>query len=389
MTERAGSYGTLFGDLSIFLRHDIGIKDNSGPLWSVELKRNLIKTKVIFQVIYAIYILGLYRLVHHDLHFANILVVKLFEPRKMYFKVREQGFVIETEYIPFLFDWDWAYCELLGDNPLLANPTYCHVLGMCNEFNPRFDMYLLMCFLMSGNYTTYFKNFALGTPYGNKIYKYQEPKIHNKFYLNLTPEEYKSITSFNPSFVYYKAQIKKKISIYRMGQWQLFNIVPSLFDRYPILSKIAFIKLGLINDDNYKAIIFSDFTCRPGNLSIDLPDPRDILLGNYNSPDPENYSKIDIFWRLRTDLTPEEENVEQKYVFIDPFNEIVSSRALKLDLTKSTRNLIKGEPVLPKPQSKKVFVHTKDDWFSDNYLSKTPDVSSREIIFTKNNLGYS
>lgn len=94
------------------------------------------KQEVLFQIVYSLAILELFQINHNDLHDENVLVTIMDKPVVLKYVCGKQTFTIKTRFIPYLFDWDNSYVDVLGPNPI-GNDTY----------NPHSDAYTLFCFL--------------------------------------------------------------------------------------------------------------------------------------------------------------------------------------------------------------------------------------------------
>ena len=108
---------------------------------------------IIFQLIYALYIMKIFKITHNDLHFENILVQELPSPRLMTFNF-QSGFYVtfSTNVLVKFFDWDHASVQHLKDNGLLDEDAFM-MTGTWNtsEHTDR-DYYQVMCMLMSHTY---------------------------------------------------------------------------------------------------------------------------------------------------------------------------------------------------------------------------------------------
>jgi hypothetical protein len=100
---------------------------------------------IYFQLVHAIYTMGKIKLVHNDLHYGNIFVQILPTSTVLRYTVRGVQFEIATRYIVYLYDWDFAYCESLGRNRYLEEDALCYIANACNEFNPKIDLYRIVC----------------------------------------------------------------------------------------------------------------------------------------------------------------------------------------------------------------------------------------------------
>lgn len=107
---------------------------------------------LLFLVSVSCYSMHLAGMVHNDLHDGNIYVVKLDSPRTILYTVNQNTYVVKTQYIPYLYDFDRAYSKEIGDNPLLAAKTnrqgYCSWYSQCNkaEYSNQ-DIVKIFCYL--------------------------------------------------------------------------------------------------------------------------------------------------------------------------------------------------------------------------------------------------
>ena len=138
--------------------------------------RRIDAVQILFQILYALSVMGNLKLMHYDLHTGNILVVRLNVPRKLLFRIPQSGdtsptgyheyrsFYFEAKYMPFIYDWDRSYTPLLGENPREVK-----------EFTPNYDTQYLLSELRSN----FIRNFIEGSPYGpNGLYysHHHDPK---------------------------------------------------------------------------------------------------------------------------------------------------------------------------------------------------------------------
>lgn len=73
-------------------------------------------SNILFQALVACYTLSLSKIVHNDLHSGNIIVKKLKSPVNIVYVINNEPFIINTYYKVYMYDWDRAYCQRLGDN---------------------------------------------------------------------------------------------------------------------------------------------------------------------------------------------------------------------------------------------------------------------------------
>lgn len=123
---------------------------------------------VLFQLVWAIHVMGLYELNHNDLHSGNIMVLTLKEPVNLYFMTRSnQMFKIKTTHIPYIFDWDYSYASKIGINKKVE--AYSKILGDMQNFNPYRDLNKVLSV-----FKTYRKTFSQDL---KELIRIQVPKI--------------------------------------------------------------------------------------------------------------------------------------------------------------------------------------------------------------------
>jgi hypothetical protein len=98
-----------------------------------------------FQILYTLSVLSHNKICHNDLHHHNILMKKLPNVKKLFFTIKygeiEQVYMLETDIIPYFYDWDFSYCEEVGPNPNLYEEDIYIVSGTKNVFNPYTDFH--------------------------------------------------------------------------------------------------------------------------------------------------------------------------------------------------------------------------------------------------------
>ena len=96
---------------------------------------------ILFQLIFSLLQATYYGFQNNDLRLGNLLID--LQPAEHYIDYQYRGVhyrVDVSEGKLLLFDWDLASCKPCGRNAIL-DIDYCPRLGMCNEINPRFDIY--------------------------------------------------------------------------------------------------------------------------------------------------------------------------------------------------------------------------------------------------------
>lgn len=109
---------------------------------------------IVFQVLYTLHACHARGLMHNDDHLANWLVGALQQgvtgvgAARSFFVVLDAhtAFEVDGSVMPFLFDWDHAYLEAAGPNPLLQ-AAVCDATGECNTVTPARDTYFVLCSL--------------------------------------------------------------------------------------------------------------------------------------------------------------------------------------------------------------------------------------------------
>lgn len=102
------------------------------------------RSNVFFQLIFALSVMERFKMMHNDLHSGNVLVLKLPSYTIMKFVYNDKEQYIKTRYVPYIFDWDLSYVECLGKNIFLEK-DHCAEFGVCNSFDPYFDLYTVTC----------------------------------------------------------------------------------------------------------------------------------------------------------------------------------------------------------------------------------------------------
>ena len=107
-------------------------EDNLTELWNI-----------LFQVASACYIMSLCKMVHNDLHTDNIFLHKLENETYFLYNINDTRTVIKTRYQVLIYDFDRAYAQNLGDNPL--NEENCKKFSQCNILIENKDIIKVLC----------------------------------------------------------------------------------------------------------------------------------------------------------------------------------------------------------------------------------------------------
>lgn len=243
VTESA-SNGARFG----FQSDNLPVKS----LWDtfgIELKRNQTTAdfwKVMLQVVYSLAVMGKFKINHNDLHPRNILVVELPEPIDMIFQVGKTQYAVNTKFVPYIFDWDFAYVNEFGPNPSITDFDF-----LSNKFSPKRDLYILMCYLFGSK------------TFGEEFVEYSHATMKEKEHtVNLTDVQALELA-------YYAEQKDIKDEKFKMTGEELNKIVPGTVD--PSVKKLMFTRQG--NQIQF----YTGYPCRPTLISSDFPTPRKFL----------------------------------------------------------------------------------------------------------------
>ena len=103
--------------------------------------------KIIYQLIYTLKLLEIFRIQHHDLHLENILVEQLQTPTTLAYNVYNKIYKFETKYIVRIFDWDLSYSAPNKINQKILNNEMWDDLGITNSFKEGFDLFTVFCLM--------------------------------------------------------------------------------------------------------------------------------------------------------------------------------------------------------------------------------------------------
>jgi hypothetical protein len=248
------------------------------------------KLKILFQIIYSVACMNLFRINHNDFHTENILVAKFKNPILLSFNVEGEIFQFETRYIPYLFDWDFAYTSLLGrENTKIIE---FNDINIFHNFHPCKDLYTLFCYLK-------FKD-----PIANE---YIQPEIKNtieKTKINITHEQAKNITKYFLTFSISQKENKDTKEYYEIPVYKV-----KLTDLTGELIKIRDEKLETLNQQSfiyfelyYDYIKFWEgYECRWSTVNKEsLPLPIDLLKQKFNDFKVENRNPNSFYYVLPT-----------------------------------------------------------------------------------------
>jgi len=101
---------------------------------------------ILFQIVYACYIMSLSKMNHNDLHASNIFIQELDEDEVFLYYINEEKYYILTKFKVLIFDFDRSYVEFLGKNKML-NGSLCQKSQQCNRFVENKDIIKLFCYV--------------------------------------------------------------------------------------------------------------------------------------------------------------------------------------------------------------------------------------------------
>jgi len=327
--------------------------------------------KVIFQIVYAVAVMQEFRLVHNDMHSANVLVVTLPAPITIFFVFDTRVFKITTRYVPKLFDWDFAFCGALGKNRKIELDNFCQDINICNRFSTKTDLYIMFC--------PYFKA-PIGDLFGDPVTVKKEEKeiIPLPAPMLTTADIARGFTpATNPGTVY-RANLSPTIpnkrspsnNIYKMGSRQLrATFGDAWVDQY-----LPNVTSAMFRMYTKSMILFHGFQCRPTTFSTNIPSPLELLETQFTSLE---------VGRQELDTVPPQK------VFTFPRDVKTKTTMFTDPLTKSTRERI-SKPRFPTLEGqykhisyRKLLREEKAQYIPPNYLVVQPylNMKMRKILF--------
>lgn len=269
MTKRLGTDGKGLTTLREFVKNH---KNNHTLL-----------QKIYFQLLYTLAILEEYKIMHNDLHGDNVLVEEYKTPVTFQYTLRFGDIVksvnFTTKYIPYIFDWDHAYVQELGDNYMNDLNIDGIYQGILNRFTPKFDLYTLLC-------TTEF------------------PEIFKK-YLPITDDKKRFLwedTVFELTYNTAKTIEKnsdriRNYNVYRMSAKNLGQFISIRPDAETVIFVLQFPE----NADNpvVLRILKSNNNCRRPSLPESFPRPVDLLFSDcFNFSEPSLVPFYNFFYNF-------------------------------------------------------------------------------------------
>lgn len=218
---------------------------------------------VLFQVVYGIELLQRFRIVHNDLHTNNILIMILPEKVRMKFTINNTSYIIYTKYIPYIFDWDWSYCESLGDNPKLNSPTI-HT-DIIKGFSEKRDLYTLLCTLNRKNDLTKQYYSSLNTA-----------KEKNK-YFNIPLDIAFEIQKLPIYYTFRSPTTAEDINTYKLNKTQIQSLLGNLPEFENAITVIIELTPDPKNKYNYLLKLYNPYSCRITTYESTFPIPLEFL----------------------------------------------------------------------------------------------------------------
>lgn len=128
----------------------------------------------LFQILYTIYMLNANDINHNDLHAANIILDDWRDDEMDRFYVHNaQTYIVDTPYVPRIFDWDMAFVPSLGPNSRLNNRT-----DGTNTFVSKYrDMLRFICSISYYTDNSYYDSVSLFMKY-LKIIAFKPEHMH-------------------------------------------------------------------------------------------------------------------------------------------------------------------------------------------------------------------
>lgn len=326
---------TLFEYLNVILRKKL--KENKEEAW-IEYK------KIFFLIIYALYIMSEFKIVHNDLHSGNILLVYTENPRSIGIRVFDTSFKIETNYVPIIYDWDFSFIQDLGRNEKLTQDT-CVNIAACNSFSEKRDLYQFLCV------TRYYSSRVYENKELFSLYDRVEGPIggEEKWQIKkeLTQVQVSEIHKLNPYMI---TQIHGYV--YKLYKDEFLNLLKKdekeqkttqFFEEHLKEAINVMFYLGMDSNRKIYIIMYKHGVCLPKTYHKFCPTPREILYSNFfeYTCDRKTAKSCDITWGYHGSY------MKNRGLYIDPY-------------IKSTRSKIRGEPTFTQRKTGLVRVYTTD-----------------------------
>lgn len=97
-----------------------------------------------FNLLYIIYILNIkLEFMHNDLHFNNIIYIKEDKLNIINYNFNEHNFTLPNNFSLKIFDYDYSYIKLIGNNNNIIDETCEEFFGACNKITKK-DIWTLL-----------------------------------------------------------------------------------------------------------------------------------------------------------------------------------------------------------------------------------------------------
>jgi hypothetical protein len=99
---------------------------------------------VLFQIFYTLRVMNVMGLKHNDLHMGNIFTIEIIPPTPYIFFITDVTyFVFTVTYLVKIIDFDRSNLKGVA-NTKLNNEEWCIHFGVCNDENPKFDLFTVL-----------------------------------------------------------------------------------------------------------------------------------------------------------------------------------------------------------------------------------------------------
>ena len=198
--------------------------------------------ELMFQIAMSCHVMSLSHTTHNDLHCKNIFVETSSSPNTYKYIIGENEndfdeYIITSKYNTYIYDFDRAYVENMGENPLLEGWT-CDDYYQCNKYIDNKDIIFVLSQIYEYTRNLDIKNFIIEIVKKNdaiqdRIIKekltltinHSLPSEHYERYFNNTLEILKNIHAF------YKVEITSEPEAEPVEKENIFLCLESFFDR--------------------------------------------------------------------------------------------------------------------------------------------------------------
>ena len=238
---------------------------------------------IIFQMLYALYMMSLFRINHNDLHIKNILIEILDKP----IEISIYGRSFTTKYIPKIFDFDHAYVEDLGSNPFMEfDKSFQSKLHGSNKLRNGADYYQFICGIINYPNVRTVLNPILPDP---SFTLWQVTSNLQSYYIPILPDTAKNIDDTIP---FYSHEL---INTIQMLTWPK-DVFDKIIDPLSYTSLIPNEQLAHVNNassiyfgySKHNIILYSGWSCYP------IYDPSSKIL----YPLHDLFNNVDLFEKM-------------------------------------------------------------------------------------------